>query len=310
MSDDSYSQLRKHIKSEGISIPRSLLERSILKTSLYAIVPHAFIWGALLFYYVGFVDYKYLPVFFMLFLASQRCFQTLVHDSSHRLFSKNMKRNDTVANYVIAGWIGSTLQAYRTIHFKHHAHNGSALDPEFISYGTIKKKYGGLIIYILRYIFCVEATRLFTKYYLNDKSTMNKNESKAVLSKSLIYDKLHIYVTQLTLLMLFILIDAGYLYILWVYIAVSWSPLLSGLRFLVEHPDETDKTVTTKSWFLEKIYFAPFNFNYHYEHHVWPSLPPYHLKEAHIYLCNQGFFERYPEYLNSSYITSLWANVK
>jgi len=83
--------------------------------------------------------------------------------------------------------------------------------------------------------------------------------------------------------------------------------MLSGLRFLVEHPGRSDRTVsTTRSWLLEKLYFAPYHFNYHFEHHVWPALPPYQLKVAHDFLKEKKYFERHPEFLNDSYLGSLW----
>ena len=61
------------------------------------------------------------------------------------------------------------------------------------------------------------------------------------------------------------------LYPLWLYLAVTWSPLLSRLRFLVEHPGDSDLTVTTRSTVLERPLFAPLNFNYHFEHHPGPA---------------------------------------
>ena len=81
--------------------------------------------------------------------------------------------------------------------------------------------------------------------------------------------------------------------------------MMSSLRFVVEHPGKTDHTVSTISWWAERQYFAPYNFNYHMEHHLWPSVPPYRLPEVHRYLRQQGYYERHPDSLNSTYIGGL-----
>ena len=309
---DAYSLLRANIRSEGLKLPRILLKHSLIKIYLYSSIPFFLLLITLSLAKVGDQNWLIILFQFALLLCTQRCFQTLVHDSSHRFFSRNLKRNDFFANYLIAGWIGSTVQAYRAIHFKHHFYNGSTDDPEFISYSTVNEK-GGLFSYIFKYLLCFEALRLFKKYYMPDsggKNTEAKEENVFIFVVGLVKSKGHILFAQAILCVSFYLFDIWYMYLIWIYIAVSWSPLLSGLRFLVEHPDDSDMTVTTNSFFLEKIFFAPFNFNCHYEHHVWPSLPPYNLPAANSYLIDQGFFERHPEYINASFIGSLWKNAK
>ena len=81
--------------------------------------------------------------------------------------------------------------------------------------------------------------------------------------------------------------------------------MISKLRFLVEHPGADDRTVTTKGPWYQLLVFAPFQFNYHFEHHVWPSLPPYNLRLMHHQLDDQGFFARHPEYTNDTFVRAL-----
>ena len=40
------------------------------------------------------------------------------------------------------------------------------------------------------------------------------------------------------------------------------------------------RLVTYKSNFLEKIFFAPKNMNFHMIHHLYPQIPYYNLKKA------------------------------
>lgn len=297
------TELRAHIKAEQLYPDALLFLRSTSSILIYAIIPFLFIAAVVV---ISGLDIFTTPVLIglslPLLLAAQRCFQTLVHDLSHRLYSFDLNRNDTLGNYLAAGWTGVSVPAYRRIHLQHHKHNGSRLDPEHISFAMIKDN-GGLLRHCLRYIAGLEALRLIRKYYGSNKT----EAQKAMQSKHLSSSNTHIVVCQLILAVTFIFIaEAWYLYGIWLYMAISWNPLLSNLRFLVEHPGETDLTVSTAGNWLERLYFAPYNFNYHLEHHLWPNLPPYHLAATHNYLEKQGYFERHPEFLGKGFISSLW----
>jgi fatty acid desaturase len=292
------SVLRAHILAENIRLPRQLRQRSLPSIWMHALLPYCLIALSLsLSRLSAFPLYYLLPIHFLLFLAA------------HRLFSQNLKRNDFLANILVGGWIGMTVQAYRAIHFMHHAYNGSDQDPEHIDFETTRQK-GGLPLHILRYVLCLEAVRLVKKYYWPSKGAVHEVAEQDSFSKDSplqkILGKWHIAVDQLILLGLcHFVANAWYHYLLWAYLAVSWSPLLSSLRFLVEHPGKSDLTVSTTSWLFEKLYFAPYHFNYHLAHHLWPSIPPYQLKKAHRFLVAEGYFERHPECLNETYIGSL-----
>lgn len=248
---------------------------------------------------------------FILFLFAQRSLQTNVHDLSHRLFSgRSSKVNDAVGNYLAAGWIGSNVGAYRSVHFEHHRKNGSADDPEFIDMSVIKAA-GGLTRHCLRYMFGFELFRLVRKYYGPDMSGTKAGEaserpSGPKLIVGALAQNVHVLAAQaLMLAMCVVVANAWYLYLVWAYLLATWSPLTSGLRFLVEHPGSTDLTVTTPSWSLERALFAPLGFNYHFEHHAWPGVPPYRLKAAHRQLAKAGFFDRHPEFKGTTFTRGL-----
>lgn len=302
------SQLRKHIKEENIKLPRGLLNRSFLRIWANALMPYWCIGLSLTLARWATIEFVFqLPVHFLLFLAAHRAFQTLIHDLSHKLFSAGERRNDFFGNLFAAGWVGLTVEAYRAIHLKHHRYNGSALDPEYIDFDIVRAR-GGLAGFFLRYMFGLEALRLVRKYYFPErdiivaKSTDSEKETFIQRSKH----KAYIVVAQVSMLFLCVFVaKTWYLYLFWVYLAMSWSPMLSALRFLVEHPGRSDRTVSTISWFFELRYFAPYHFNYHMEHHLWPSVPPYQLKKTHGFLRQQGYYDRHPECLNDTYVGSL-----
>lgn len=301
--------LRLHLRAEDIRIPRRLRARSRLLIARAAAQPFAFIGVALVVARLSDSRATVIPVAAVFFLLAHRSFQTLVHDLSHRLFSSsNAARNDILGNWLAAGWIGSNVAAYRAVHFEHHRKNGSSDDPEFIDMALIRAR-GGLFRHMLRYVLLLEVVRLVRKYY--GSSTESGDADASASSPGLVARlamNAHVLVTQAFMFGLcWFVADAPYLFAVWAYLLASWSPMLSSLRFLVEHPGATDLTVTTPSWLVERAFFAPFGFNFHFEHHAWPSIPPYRLKAVHRHLAQAEFFDRHPEYLGSTYLAGLRA---
>jgi len=298
------SKLREGIFETDIKMPKYLLKRNLVSIIVATSKPYIYFSAAMfIFTYielVSFFDYfLYYTGGAILFLFTQRELQILVHDSSHFLFSSKRKINDRISNYLIAGFIGMNVVNYRRIHFKHHQFNGSHQDPEHIDYDLIDLEDGGLIMYVVKYVIGLKSIKLLTKYYFGDNLKKNINRDKEGTY-------LNVIMCQLIILLVLLFFTSNpILYLLWIYIALSWSPLLSSLRFLVEHPGHNDLTRSTVSWVLELPFFAPNNFNYHFEHHLWPGVPPYSLKAAHKYLNIKGYFKKYPEYLNDSFIKRL-----
>jgi len=301
--------LRGYIRAESISPPRDLMVRSSGAIVASALLPYFFIAiaAAIGHFKIGGWLLTILAAFFPM-LAAQRLFQTLVHDLSHLLFSKNRIVNDLLGNLFAAGFIGMRVQNYRKVHLGHHAANGSADDPEFVDFRIVEEA-GGLAWFVIKFAMGREVVSLIKKYYFSSherhSSGQTGSENNLDLGK-LVTDTWHIQICQIPLFYAFGgFSGTWYLYLLWLYLAVTWSPMLSRLRFLVEHPGVNDLTVSTRAPFIERLFFAPYNFNFHFEHHLWPSLPPYNLKRAHEVLSDDGYFQRHPEYVQQSFLRAL-----
>jgi fatty acid desaturase len=297
------SQLRRYLREESIKLPRDLTGRSVVASVGYLAWAHMWIGLSLLaaLYLPGGVP-AILAASFVLILLAQRSLQTLVHHLSHDLLSRNRQVNDWIGNLFAAGFIGMRIQNYRRVHFVHHAENGGASDPEFIDFSAVRAR-GGLWRYVLHFVAMGEALALVRKYYAPRAAGAGaapKSPLPARLAGLAI-----VALCQASLVAAFWLAGAPYLYLMWLYVSVTWSPMLSRLRFLVEHPGKDDRTVSTRAPWYEVIFFAPYQFNYHFEHHVWPALPPYRLRSAHQHVAGKGYFERHPEYLASSFVGSL-----
>ncbi len=299
------SDLHQAIREDNFVLPKGLDARSTVRIVLSAVQPFMYIAAAI----VAVSGSLPLPVgvllAFLLIVAAQRSFLTLVHDASHKLYSKDREWNDLLADYLAAGFIGLFLRKYRKIHLAHHSANGSADDPEYFGIEVVERA-GGWSRFVLRYALGLEIPYLLGKYHVNQDGYLGDRRvhSKAVDNPRR-FEKLSVVVAQAGLLVTFWSFGVWPLYLMWLYAAVSWSPMFSRLRFLAEHPGRGKLTLSTEGTWWERIYFAPHHFNFHLEHHLWPSVPPYRLPRTHAELLRSGFFERHSEYLAASYVETL-----
>ena len=93
---------------------------------------------------------------------------------------------------------------------------------------------------------------------------------------------------------------AGALYLLWLGAWFTTNMLFSRLRQAAEHavtpdlydPDPRLHTRTTIARWWERLTLAPNGVNFHLEHHLLPSVPPYRLPSLHRMLQERGFYEQ------------------
>jgi fatty acid desaturase len=105
-----------------------------------------------------------------------------------------------------------------------------------------------------------------------------------------------------------------YLYIvLWVYPILAVGIFLNVLRTIAEHqPNDYPRIdggsetamrplvrTTVPNWF-EKWLLYQANFNYHLEHHLFPTVPQHNLGLLHRHLVRHGFYTQFPEALQRS----------
>lgn len=299
------ADLHAAIRSERFTLAEASKTRSTAWICACAALPHFYIAVVALIALSPLVWWLQVLLAFAPTLLAQRAMLVLVHDASHRFYSKNRAANDVLADLLAAGFIGMLVRKYRKIHLAHHSANGSADDPEFFSYEVVRAA-GGMPRFILGYALGLELPRLLRKYHTKQEAFLGEAAPVAAATEEQRrFEKLSIVTCQLFLVGLFALLRAPHLYLLWLYMAVTWSPLLSRLRFLAEHPGHGELTLTTEARFLERIFFAPLSFHFHFEHHLYPAVPPYRLAAVHADLSATGFFERHPEHVSRSFIVTL-----
>ncbi len=298
------NELHRRLASVGLRLPAGLHAHCQVRIVLRVVVPFFYIGlSIVLARNAGSVALG-LVLAFLPMLAAHRGLLTLTHDASHQFFSKRRAYNDLITDFWVAGFIGMLVRRYRTVHLSHHRANGSADDPEFVSCQEVTR-HGGLAGFVLHYALGLEAIPLVRKYYAKRNGggrvcgpTRRRGQHSPTGVLSIVW-------CQAVLALCLHGCAVPHLYLLWAYLAVTWSPMLSRLRFIAEHPGQGHSTLSTRGTWWERIFLAPGHFNYHLEHHLWPTLPPYRLARAHQALRQSAFFALYPELEARSFTQTL-----
>ena len=207
----------------------------------------------------------------------------IMHESVHRLISKNELINDWLSEIFCAWPLLISMRSYRVKHLAHHAHLNTDEDPDYIGKTDANWQYP------------MSKTRLL-KVLLKQITGFGFIESIKVMSGKRVKDykpknpswylplRLTYYAAILTG---FILTGNGLMLVLyWLVPYFTWTQFINRLRRIAEHSAvESDfvdlQTRTVKHGILARIFLSPKFISYHNEHHIYPGIPCYNLKKTH-----------------------------
>lgn len=217
---------------------------------------------------------------FLVVSARQQALLNCEHECIHGKWMHSERMN-RVFGYLCAGLAGSPFGASGQRHLTHHRLLGSPEDPDHGLHSSAGK----------------DTRTSFVRYFLNGfvggyaamvlfgpppKSSTQSRSSK-------LFDLLAIITCQLALLVAATLAFGWWAYpALWVLPLVTLTLLMHLVRSFAEHaitPDEFDehgnRLITIRSNFFERALLAPYNMNYHAEHHLLPGVPAPRLRTVH-----------------------------
>lgn len=242
--------------------------------------------------------------------AKQLACAIIMHDASHRALFTTNQMNDFVGNWLGGYMIFNDGHRYRPYHLKHHVNTGTYKDPDL----SLTRGYPTTVISfcrkMMRDISGVTGIKNQIGVFMMNIGLV-KYTGAAVLEqldqtgkriKDYIVSGFYYYwkpiLANFILWMIFWLAGAGWLYLLWIGALLTTYNISLRIRSIAEHsvvPDQEDphqNTRTTYARWWEKILFAPHHVNYHAEHHLLMTVPPYNLPEMHRLLKERGFYER------------------
>ena len=203
-------------------------------------------------------------------------FQFIIHECCHSNFFSNKKINDSVGS-LVASMFGINLESYRKIHFEHHKYSNTYEDPQFVDALNHKNKNLKKID-LIKFIISPILFQKFILFLRREIYTALKLTNNNFNNKNYIY----LFFSILINLSIFIYI---YAYTKNIFLSLSYhlslitiSLFLARFRTLAEHQYKFQEEVPAefvmshKKNILDSIFFYDLNFNYHFEHHLFPRM--------------------------------------
>ena len=235
----------------------------------------------------------------------QHALFVITHDAAHYLLYERRWLNDFVGR-LCAMLQGLSMCTYRVIHRLHHNNLYGALDPDTALHGGYPRGRMYLIRKLAKDLSGLTAWKTYA-YFLGGAPALNTTTNVAVrplddtsakLRAEARTDRNFVIVFHLVALGAFA--ASGYLLqylVLWVLPLVTVVQAILRLRAIAEHGATTDfsspltaaRTNLGPGWLRWLIF--PHNVNYHVEHHLYASVPQYHLPRLHAEMKRQGVLE-------------------
>ena len=229
----------------------------------------------------------------------------IAHDAAHYLLYEQRWLNEVVGR-TCAMVQGLSMCTYRVIHRLHHNNLYGALDPDTALHGGYPRGRLYLVRKLLKDLSGITAWKTYA-YFLGGAPGLNTatnlavrplDDTSAKLRSEARHDRNAVILVHVMALLLFAI--SGYLLqylVLWVLPLVTVVQAILRLRAVAEHGATTDfsspltaaRTNLGPAWLRWLIF--PHNVNYHVEHHLYASVPQYHLPRLHQEMTRRGVLE-------------------
>ena len=256
-----------------------------------------------------------LLIVFLFFLIG--CFQngmiSWVHEGSHYNFHRNKKINDRFADFIL-GPFGISMNQYRWHHLAHHKYLG---DPEgeveLMAWTSLRGKRLWKEIFKHLVGFYAIQILLRKKKFSRNGARFSPPPPRGVMST------LGFLIGNALIFLMCALQGKWYLYfILWIAPLFTVALLISNFRTIAEHQSDNLQGLvkmppmsrTFHCGIIQRFLIAPVGFYYHYEHHLYPSIPYHRLPELRKILQEKKYFENVETVRTKGYFQMIWALTK
>ena len=220
----------------------------------------------------------------------------MAHDGTHFLISRNRFWNDLITELFLAWPVFLSVTAYRAMHLNHHRHLNTEKDPDWARNEPDKLiRSPSWQEFIARFV-GLWPTQLQLAAMVGHGAEVADPQVARVRRVF----RVSIYLAVLGLGITLNSLDSLLLY--WLTPLGTWflvSMRIQGTseHFAVESTIMCNSARTVTPNWLERFLIAPKNVNYHIEHHLYPGVPFYRLRQLHKELSGL------PEFQNEAHIT-------
>lgn len=239
-------------------------------------------------------------------------FGVILHEGSHGFLAKSRPLNDRICNWGIAFWQVNSVEEYRPTHRLHHRYLGQERDPDRVFY-LVPARRGALTLLLLQDLLGVTAFRRATTRVAGT-SDVSGAPASLLARPGLLIGKI---VTQLIILGQFVLFQGlprGVLFyvVFWLVPIVCMYPMILRLKTITEHFDSGLRVANSVNWIARtscagwlQNHLVGARMEYHFEHHVLPTIPYAGLKKLHRRLGGTDFFSQHSEVISHGYVLFL-----
>jgi fatty acid desaturase len=239
-------------------------------------------------------------------------FGVVLHEGSHGLLAADRRLNDRVCNWGVAFWTINSVEEYRPTHRLHHRYLGQEQDPDRNFY-LVPARRGALTLLLLKDLLGVTAFRRATTR-LSGTSQESGAPASLLTRPQLLIGK---FVTQVMVLGQFLLLQGilrGFLFyvVFWLVPIVCMYPMILRLKTITEHFDRGLRDPTNVQWTARtscagwlQNHLIGAKMEYHFEHHVLPTIPYWGLVALHRELEASKLFTEHHEVLSDGYVRFL-----
>jgi fatty acid desaturase len=234
----------------------------------------------------------------------------LMHEAAHRSLLKSAAANEWAGQWLCAAPMFVDLAIYRRYHMTHHMQAGTDRDPDLVNYVNYPVSAASLRRKLVRDLIGRTGIRAFLAlvmlYSSSDSRKLAQGYSYRTGAgggrslRALLQNSWRSLVANAIMLGLCSAAGHGLAYLLWPASWLTTYMLYSRIRNAAEHgalpgTRDTDiwrntRTVLAAWW--ERLTVAPNYVNFHFEHHLVPTIPAYNLPRFHRWLVQRGAYER------------------
>lgn len=228
--------------------------------------------------------------------AQQLGLAVVMHDAAHRAMFSDRGVNDWVGSWLGAYPIWQDVEGYRPYHLRHHAKNWTEEDPDI----GLARPFPITRASMWRKVWRDLSGRTGLKFarFSWRRDSGGQGLWQEQLRNALASPRFRgMLISNAVLLGLLSLAGHPALYLLWVVAWFTTHTLVTRIRAIAEHsmvPDPADpllNTRTTRIAWWERLFVAPNYVNYHLEHHLLMTVPPYNLPRMHELLRERGVLD-------------------
>ncbi len=242
----------------------------------------------------------------------------VMHDCCHNTLFPNPKIN-TIVGTLCGAFLGTNYKTFTQYHWEHHKNYGCLNDPQKTDYlGFQNAGRKQIIFHLLKPLLGLSLFhKLFQlnttdKEFIQQESRFPKKTSPRNLSNTWIHLGL---IGVIHTSIIFFVTGLGrvwWLIFLYPLCAATFSLFLSQIRGFCEHIPSphfnSERHVRTHlPNFIDSFLFYDLNFNYHFEHHLYPQVPSCHLRDVYLKISHHGIHTN--ETLSTSILATIYKRI-